>query len=1017
MLRLASIGFAGACRVADALRTHGHCGSRSISAIASAARAQHAYQARAGIPIGQLAPLIRHYARVDPTLLADVAQTLQQRPGIGSEQGWAELLRAHLLRWDVERGGALLDGLTAGERSAVITQMLATSASASEASEVAAALALCYKDAHQLEMPEKLLMDLVAHNKITEAVSFLCSLAAAGQPVSGAACDAILAACSSAPVTAITPTQASAMLVRLESAVQACSLMEHDLARAADRTIEQAARLVIASGGNTTCYAGAARIAMTCMGAVENAQDLFHRSTSVRMRDMRFSLLLSACTLAQDGESLLAGLQRASAASATLSEAAVGDCFAWMASAGLTDQFATLMAATHSTNLTPALLSGLFSACKDRGDSTTALSLLELVHKYRIGTASERAAWRSACAMMCGPEQLSELGAALLATFTTTFDYTQPQQEALGPPGLQHAHTLLSRPAFAHVVLCLLRTNPAAAESLYISAARNPTGNVALGDGFSSLLAGLARSPVFPRSLATRVAADYHASPSLPTAELAAALVLIAARSLDATAWEPHDDDVIWAPVKLMRAPDEAPVEADPKRARPCTSHELTFALIAAWSAALPELHVLGNVVRLVMEEAINHRIVFEKAVDLITSTALPPHHANSDHPIGRLHIAALAAGAPMLSQTHTKVLSTLSRAGNIQLVNRSFLAMRERSAQPSKQAFTAVTDAFARHGNLEGAWRVLRQMKLVGVQVDTAAYNAVLKAVASPRDLARIPELLTAMRHDGCTPNEITYSTIATKQLRHRRADEALATLRQLRAEGAALTPKSARLWLRALEQAHADFSEILDIHHQIRALGIAPDPDYLATLLHVCARRIRAAVDDNMRRLSAVYPSRCVPEGSVERPAKLGLEAFYELRQAAALVPPVSFEEALEICEATGDAAFALSVRDAMRASKEKPSYRALLGLIGALGNGKSFIEMDAVLDEFRVHGLSAGIDVITKLIYYHGAAGDIDGAMVIYDRMLELGLSPDTVLNRVLVSVCNVDPLSVIWNARPA
>ncbi len=39
---------------------------------------------------------------------------------------------------------------------------------------------------------------------------------------------------------------------------------------------------------------------------------------------------------------------------------------------------------------------------------------------------------------------------------------------------------------------------------------------------------------------------------------------------------------------------------------------------------------------------------------------------------------------------------------------------------------------------------------------------------------------------------------------------------------------------------------------------------------------------------------------------------------------------------------------------------------------------------------------------------------GAMHIYDRMLEIGLQPDANLNRVLIHVCNVDPLSVLWNA---
>jgi hypothetical protein len=39
-----------------------------------------------------------------------------------------------------------------------------------------------------------------------------------------------------------------------------------------------------------------------------------------------------------------------------------------------------------------------------------------------------------------------------------------------------------------------------------------------------------------------------------------------------------------------------------------------------------------------------------------------------------------------------------------------------------------------------------------------------------------------------------------------------------------------------------------------------------------------------------------------------------------------------------------------------------------------------------------------------------------MVIYDAMLTRGLRPDDNLNRVLVYVCNIDPISVIWNSGP-
>ncbi len=63
-------------------------------------------------------------------------------------------------------------------------------------------------------------------------------------------------------------------------------------------------------------------------------------------------------------------------------------------------------------------------------------------------------------------------------------------------------------------------------------------------------------------------------------------------------------------------------------------------------------------------------------------------------------------------------------------------------------------------------------------------------------------------------------------------------------------------------------------------------------------------------------------------------------------------------------------------MRAAKERPSYSTLMSLIGALGNAGELKEMDKVLDEFARFDHRPGLDVITKMIYYHGSNGDIDG-----------------------------------------
>ncbi len=234
-----------------------------------------------------------------------------------------------------------------------------------------------------------MLIDLLATRKLDDSVEFLCALAAAEHSVSAEACLAVVQACCGSLRDGDFAKAVSHRLSLLEAATQACGLLEHSLQPIADQTVECVSEWMLAEGA-VTYYPTAARVVASCLNATDDKLALFHRSQSVDRRNARFSLLLSALALINDGEGLLAGLQRASTAGATLSEVAVGDCFSWMASTGLTDQFGALLAATRADSLTPRLLSGLFSACKDRGDVTTALSLLKVVHNHRIGNPSER---------------------------------------------------------------------------------------------------------------------------------------------------------------------------------------------------------------------------------------------------------------------------------------------------------------------------------------------------------------------------------------------------------------------------------------------------------------------------------------------------------------------------------------------------------------------------------------------------------------------------------------------------
>ncbi len=74
------------------------------------------------------------------------------------------------------------------------------------------------------------------------------------------------------------------------------------------------------------------------------------------------------------------------------------------------------------------------------------------------------------------------------------------------------------------------------------------------------------------------------------------------------------------------------------------------------------------------------------------------------------------------------------------------------------------------------------------------------------------------------------------------------------------------------------------------------------------------------------------------------------------------------------------------------------------------------ESVHDIFQAYASTdapLSLATITRVIYHLGRHKLIDRAMQVYDVMLEKGMKPDRELNKVLIHVCKIDPVSVVLN----
>lgn len=122
------------------------------------------------------------------------------------------------------------------------------------------------------------------------------------------------------------------------------------------------------------------------------------------------------------------------------------------------------------------------------------------------------------------------------------------------------------------------------------------------------------------------------------------------------------------------------------------------------------------------------------------------------------------------------------------------------------------------------------------------------------------------------------------------------------------------------------------------------------------------------------------------------------------------------LELCALRGDYERALSLHQSMKEQGLPLSDFAHQCLVQAYGWAGKLQNMDQHLADMEAQHVPVTLALITEMIFHHGRLRDVPGAMNVYTKMLEHNLYPDEKLNQVLIHVCRIDPLSVVWNARP-
>eukprot|EP00051_Salpingoeca_urceolata_P000980 m.37708 g.37708 ORF g.37708 m.37708 type:complete len:345 (+) comp11127_c1_seq2:3-1037(+) len=317
--------------------------------------------------------------------------------------------------------------------------------------------------------------------------------------------------------------------------------------------------------------------------------------------------------------------------------------------------------------------------------------------------------------------------------------------------------------------------------------------------------------------------------------------------------------------------------------------------------------------------------------------------------------------------------------------------------------------------------------------------------------------------------PDEHTLAILANKHARYGTPLAALKSLERVRRAGGIDIARSGNVvlassWIRALTGSPATFGAICALDDAVAqwpgsghgeggggGAGDGPgrkkgkrsgsstaaachhcrDAVYVEALLQACERRVAAAersirgapedlwhLDTALRRWQWVGTDQvdAASDGAHQRAFDTLTQWQQTAGSSATTTTPRMLLTMLQLCQWRGDgeAARQLWQQAEQQAAPNLPSSKALAALSVALARSADLETLKQVFDRYEAAKAAIPLGVIKQLITTFGRNRMIDEAMEVYDAMVRQQLSPDEELNRILIDVCGIDPLSVAWNA---
>ncbi|KAL3521823.1 hypothetical protein ACH5RR_014657 [Cinchona calisaya] len=328
---------------------------------------------------------------------------------------------------------------------------------------------------------------------------------------------------------------------------------------------------------------------------------------------------------------------------------------------------------------------------------------------------------------------------------------------------------------------------------------------------------------------------------------------------------------------------------------------------------------------------------------------------------------------------------------------------------------YNVTLKVFRKCKDLDKCEKLFTDMIERGVKPDNVTFSTLISCARLSSLPEKAVEWFEKMPAFGCEPDDVTYAVMIDAYGKAGNVDMALSLYDRARTEKWRIDAVTFATLVKIYGTA-GNFDGCLNVYEEMKALEIRPNLVVYNSLLDAMGRAKRPWQAKNIYRdmiNNGFEPSWGTYAALLRAYAKArygedAVSVYREMKQKGLELSVVLYNTLLSMSADVGFIDEAVEIFEEMKGSEScKPDSWTYSSMITIFSCSGKVLEAESTLNEMLEAGFEPNIYVLTSLIQCYGKANRIDDVVRTFDRMLDLGITPDERFCGCLLNVMTQAP----------